>query len=304
MILSLSPSDFNSAIAESFHQLYQLPCKQPLRLFNMPVYYNANELELPANPRVISLVPSQTELLYHLELEEQVVGITRFCIHPDDWYRNKKRVGGTKDPHIDIIRQLRPDLVIANKEENRQEDIALLARSFPIWVTDVATISGALAMIMEAGDLLNRKNQAEKMVKQIAISFESLAPKELQGFTQQQSPSFDPAIRTAYLIWKDPWMTIGSDTFIHDVMAHAGFANVFAEGIRYPTITLEMLQQQNPELILLSSEPYPFRTKHLEELRADFPGTKIRLVDGELFSWYGSRLIHTASYLKDLRDSL
>lgn len=239
--------------------------------------------------RIISLVPSQTELLADFGLEEEVTGITKFCIHPDKWFRSKTRVGGTKQVHADIIRQLQPDLIIANKEENVKEQVEALGSSFPVWVTDVNTISEAYRMIHDLGMITGRTAAAGAITGKIRQHFLSLT-----------IPPARP--RVAYLIWRSPYMTVGHDTFIHSMLEAAGYENVFADRTRYPEVSIEALQASGCDHLFLSSEPYPFGQKHIEELQPLLPGVKIRLVDGEMFSWYGSRLIHSPSYFLSLRS--
>ena len=249
-------------------------------------------IELNKKPeRIISLVPSQTELLFHLGLDTEVVGITKFCIHPGHWYREKQRVGGTKNINLQKIIELRPDLVIANKEENVQAQIEELAGLFPVWVSDVNTLEEAYDMIERIGSLTGKDAAAKQLSANIQTAFSGL-----------QTPNSIP--QTAYLIWKDPYMTIGSDTFIHDMMIKAGFENVFAAQKRYPRITIEDMRNAACELLLLSSEPYPFKQKHIEELQQQLPKTKVVLVDGEMFSWYGSRLQKAPAYFQTLHEQI
>jgi len=238
-------------------------------------------------------VPSQTELLYYLGLEEEVIGITKFCVHPEHWFRHKQRVGGTKKLHLDMIRQLQPDLIIANKEENQQEDIEALMEEFPVWISDIHTLDQALDMIQQVGMITGRAIQGQQLCTRIQQEFAAL----------QFSPS---PIHAAYFIWRNPWMTVGGDTFIHAMLAACGLQHIFASAKRYPAITLEELQAAfkdvppEQQLVLLSSEPYPFKEAHIAEIRAVLPGAQILLVDGEMFSWYGSRLLEAPRYFKTL----
>jgi ABC-type Fe3+-hydroxamate transport system substrate-binding protein len=258
----------------------------------MPVYKDqlGREVVLHRIPkRIISVVPSQTELLYDLGLEDEVIGITKFCVHPEQWFRKKERVGGTKMLHLERIRTLSPDLIIANKEENIREQIEELAKDFPVWVSDVNNLAGAMDMIRSLGDLTGRSSEASAIINKIE-----------KGFQQLKKVQYKP--KTCYLIWKDPYMTIGGDTFIHDILNRAGLDNVFASFNRYPQVEIKLLQELSCEWILLSSEPYPFKEKHVKELQEQLPGTKILLVDGEMFSWYGSRLVKAPDYLKQLQE--
>lgn len=261
----------------------------------MPFYTDQLQrmIELEQVPkRIISLVPSQTELLYDLGLEEELIGITKFCVHPKPWFQTKIRVGGTKQLHVDKIKQLRPDLIIANKEENVREQIEELAKEFPVWVSDVEDLDDSLEMIVRVGELVNRKDKATQIATAVAKDFMDL------------HKCIKKTFHTLYLIWKDPYMTVGGDTFIHDMMSRAGFNNAFRDWSRYPELSMEQLRNINCELLLLSSEPFPFEQKHMEELQGLLPQTIIMLVDGEIFSWYGSRLLKAPAYFKQLQNQV
>lgn len=240
-----------------------------------------------APKKIISLVPSETELLFTLGLNEETIGITKFCVHPTEWFRTKTRIGGTKSVHIDKIRELRPDLVLANKEENVKDQIDELAETFPVHVSDVKNFDEGLSLIEQIGRFTGKITEAA-----------SVSEKIRRSFSQLKTPNTKP--RTAYLIWRDPYMTIGGDTFISDMMSRAGLDNIFKEQDRYPVFSIKELQQKNPELILLSSEPFPFKEKHIRELQPYFPGTKLLLADGEMFSWYGSRMQYAAEYFQKM----
>lgn len=249
-------------------------------------------ITLPGIPqRIISLVPSQTELLASLGLDEEVVGITKFCVHPEQWFRSKRRVGGTKKVHPAIVHDLQPDLIIANKEENVREQVEELARHYPVWVSDVNTLEDAYAMIRALGMITGKAAEGEIIATCIQEAFSPLR-------------TLSPAINTAYLIWRDPYMTIGHDTFIDHLLRRCGLRNVFEDRTRYPAISIEELQAANCQLLLLSSEPYPFKQPHIDELQQYLPATRIMLADGELFSWYGSRLLEAPAYFHQLLTTL
>jgi ABC-type Fe3+-hydroxamate transport system substrate-binding protein len=250
------------------------------------ILQNVHELATPPS-KIISLVPSQTELLYDLGLEEQVVGITKFCIHPKKWFTTKTRVGGTKNVHLSAIKKLNPTLIIANKEENVKEQIEELAKDFTVWVTDVNTFEDALQMIEDIGLLTNTTTKASHLTQKIKEEFATLSV-------------INKPINTCYLIWQNPYMTVGGDTFIHAMLQKCGFNNVFSNKIRYPETDVAQLKTLDCQLLLLSSEPYPFKQKHIDELQTQLPNTKIILVDGEMFSWYGSRLLKAPEYFKQL----
>ncbi len=247
-----------------------------------------NEVELIYPPkRIISLVPSQTELLYDLGLNKEVAGITKFCVHPDEWFRNKTRVGGTKTVNLEIVKTLHPDLIIANKEENTRSQIEELSTQYPVWVSDIQTIDDSRQMILEVGALVGKAGEAQIVVQDIAKGFAAL------------NKSARPK-KVAYFIWRKPWMCAGGDTFISNMIAAIGWENALADRKRYPEIKLEELRDKQIDLVLLSSEPYPFKDGHIAEIRAVFPGVEVILVDGEMFSWYGSRLREAVKYFGDL----
>ncbi len=240
--------------------------------------------------RIISVVPSQTELLFDLGLTDEVVGITKFCVHPKEWFRTKTKVGGTKNLNMETIRSLNPNLILANKEENTKEQIEELQKQFPVYVSNIQTIDHALEMILEVGQLVNKGEQANNIEASIKAVKEYFI-KPIQLF------------KTLYLIWYKPYMAAGTDTFIHCMMQAAGFENCIKE-TRYPSLSFHEIKQLSPELILLSSEPYPFKQKHIDELLAMMPMAKIKLVDGELFSWYGSRMSQSFEYFRALNEEL
>lgn len=240
--------------------------------------------------RLVSLVPSQTELLHYLGLEAETVGITQFCIHPAAWKATKAKIGGTKTVKLSAVAALQPTLIIANKEENVKEQVEALAQRYPLWLTDVNNLSDALQMIHDIGELTGTGDKAQALAAEIATRFATIAQ-------LRQNP-----IKTAYLIWRKPYMAAGGGTFIHDMLAHAGCQNILEHLPRYPSINVEQLADAGCELLLLSSEPYPFKQQHINELQAQLPQTRILLVDGELFSWYGSRLLHSPAYFLQLQQ--
>lgn len=230
--------------------------------------------------KIVSLVPSQSELLWHLGLRQELAGITKFCIHPQEMFRSVPRVGGTKTVNIEKIREINPDLIVANKEENEKEQIETFQKEFNVHVTDLYTLEDALSMIETVGSLVNKTIESKKLAADIRHNFDSLAlppqPKKV-----------------VYLIWKNPYMAAGKTTFIDNMLHYAGFENI-VKTERYPELTLENIKTLQPELVLLSSEPYPFKEKHISEFAS--AGLKAMVVDGEMFSWYGSRLLHSPAY--------
>ncbi|WP_417608781.1 ABC transporter substrate-binding protein [Owenweeksia hongkongensis] len=244
------------------------------------------KIELSSKPLcIISTVPSQTELLYDLGLEAQVVGITAYCVHPSHWLKEKTVIGGTKNLKLDLIRELKPDLIIGNKEENIKEQIEALESEFPVWLSDIVTVDDTLDMISEIGKITETEELANSI--NAAISEERL---KLKGISQNRS--------VAYFIWNEPMMVAGSDTFINKMLEEVGLTNAFAHrDERYPQITDNDLSEAKPDLIILSSEPYSFTTKHLHSFGEKFANAKVKLMDGEMFSWYGSRMVKAFPYI-------
>lgn len=243
--------------------------------------------------RIISIVPSQTELLFDLGLEKEVVGITKFCVYPQQWFKNKKRVGGTKNLNLDKISALKPDLIIANKEENTQEQIELLQKFYPVYTSDISTLEESLNMITDLGIITEKPAAATSLLAKIK-----------DGFTCLEKNKIKKEISVLYLIWQDPFMSVGRDTFINGMLLRCGFKNVLINEGRYPEVNTEKIKELNPGCIFLSSEPYPFKEKHIQTIQKIVPEAKILLVDGELFSWYGSRLIYSSQYFIDLVNNL
>jgi ABC-type Fe3+-hydroxamate transport system substrate-binding protein len=245
-------------------------------------------VEVPDLPRrIVSLVPSITELLAHLALDKEVLGITKFCEFPEEWRKTKVRVGGTKNPDVKAIELLNPDLIIGNKEENTQEMLLKLKTRFPVWISDIENLEQAVQMIEALGALTRRSMMATELNQQIGAAFRQIEPVR-------------PAKRCLYLIWRNPYMVAGSHTFIDDMLKRCGFENAAAnlEG-RYPELDEDGIRSLAPDLVLLSSEPYPFKDSHANELRALLPNTsRCMLVDGTYFSWYGSRLVESPTYFK------
>ncbi|MCC6684117.1 MAG: ABC transporter substrate-binding protein [Bacteroidia bacterium] len=242
--------------------------------------------------RIVSLVPSQTELLYDLGLTDEVVGQTLFCIHPKEQHENKPRVGGTKKLQLDKIRVLKPDLILGNKEENDQSQIAELQKEFEVWMSDIKNLNEALQMITTIGEMINRQEQAAVLSQSIETDFAGLHKTDSSA-----------TLKVLYLIWRQPYMAAGTNTFISDMITRIGWQNALTQN-RYPELTPEQIALLDPDIILLSSEPYPFKNEHIAELKMICPGAHIRLADGEMFSWYGSRLLKAASYFRELKEEM
>ena len=250
--------------------------------------------------RIVSLVPSLTELLYTLDLEDNVVGITKFCIHPEKWFRNKKRVGGTKTVDLETVEALKPDIIIANKEENQKEQIEALQKTHTVLLTDINNLEEAYAAIIDIGKATHREEKAHQLVAEVRNAWHSC---------QQKFAAIKPK-KTLYLIWRKPYMAAGTKTFIHEVLNTFNFQNCLTntspsqDFTRYPELTNEEIKALNPEVIFLSSEPYPFKNKHIQELQALVPSANIHLVDGEAFSWYGSRMLYAPAHFTALCERI
>jgi len=243
--------------------------------------------------RVVSLVPSITFLLYRLGLEQEVVGLTRFCKLPKYWKKQKQVIGGTKEVNIDKIISLKPDLILANKEENTKEIVDDLSKIAPVYVSDIYDLETNTEFILQLGKLLDKEQQAHKLVANIA-----------QKFSNMQALLPSHTYKTLYLIWKNPYMTVGGETFIHQMMQYAGFENIYANYKRYPVIQDEEFIKLQPEIVLLSSEPYPFKLKNQKEIQTIFPRAKVLLVEGEPFTWFGAYPELSMDYFINLQKTL
>lgn len=236
--------------------------------------------------RVVSLVPSLTETIASLGGKNKLVGITRFCKYPLGIRQGRKLIGGTKSLNIQEIEALSPDLILAVKEENNQNEVLALAEKFSVVVFDISALDDSLAMIEIIGILLGQSDAAIQLIQKIRTAFDQVPLRKIPD--------------TIYLIWRKPWMAAGKDTFINDMLKRVGFENRI-EG-RYPEIT--DVELSKAKIILLSSEPYPFSENHQKELHEQYPDKTIMLVDGEMFSWYGSRLLLAADYFTSLQQKL
>jgi ABC-type Fe3+-hydroxamate transport system substrate-binding protein len=245
--------------------------------------------------RIISLVPSQTELLYDLGLEEEIVGITKFCVHPKHLKATKQIVGGTKQVKLDKIKALQPDIIIANKEENTKEIVEELSKICPVWVTNIVTIDDNLQMIVDFGKLFNKRTEAQKWKDKISFAYH-----DFQRFINDK-----PFRKVAYFIWANPYMVAGKETFINEMLSLNHFQNIYQENGRYPEIELEKIRQEgDPEIVFLSSEPFPFKDSHAFEIGRWSHHAKTIFVDGECFSWYGTRILKVFEYFKTLHEKL
>ena len=234
--------------------------------------------------RVVSLVPSLTETIASLGARFNLCGVTRFCTSPEDIRTVVPTVGGTKNFSVRAVLNQQPDCVVGVKEENTKELILELAEKVPVVLFDIQNVEDALQMIAILGQLLDKNQEAKTMIQSITSGFQKLNMK----------PEIKP--RVLYLIWKDPWMAAGRETFIGEMIAEAGFDNLIPG--RYPEVEDETFRQA--DVILLSSEPYPFTEKHSVTLQKKYPGKVFICVDAKMFSWYGSHLLQVPSYFKKL----
>ncbi|WKW47541.1 helical backbone metal receptor [Myroides sp. JBRI-B21084] len=246
--------------------------------------------------RIISLVPSLTETLYELGLEDEIKGITKFCVHPFHLKSVKINVGGTKNVHVDKVKALTPDIIIANKEENTLEIINSLKDICPVFVTDIVTVDDTLKTIANFGTIFKRTTDAKKWIDKISFAFN-----DFNAFMANKAWQ-----KAAYLIWREPYMAAGNNTFINEMLLLNKFTNIYSslEG-RYPEVEIRKMRiQGDPELVFLSSEPYPFKEEHAFEIGRATHHAKTVFVDGEMFSWYGTRLFKAFQYFKTLQNRI
>ena len=249
--------------------------------------HNIKLLQKPK--RIISIVPSQSEFIWDLGLRKEFVGITKFCVHPKEMFTSVTRVGGTKKLNIQKIRELKPDLIIGNKEENEKSQIEELRKEFTVWMSDIYNLEDAFKMMHSIGEICEKENEAKKIISTIKKNFEKLNTKQFEKK------------KVAYFIWYNPFMVAAKNTFINFLLEKLGMINVFKNKKRYPELSAAQTKKANPEIILLSSEPFPFKEKHVKEIQTIVPNAKIVLVDGEFFSWYGSRLMEAPKYFNSLK---
>jgi ABC-type Fe3+-hydroxamate transport system substrate-binding protein len=248
--------------------------------------------------RIVSLVPSISELVCDLGLSAQLVGRTGFCVHPRDVVRHIPKVGGTKDVDLDKLRALRPTHVILNIDENRREDALALAEFVPeLIVTHPLAPLDNLALFRLIGGIFGREGQAEGLCREFETAYAVL---------QSAARTFSTE-RVLYLIWKNPWMTVSRDTYVSRMLALVNWETVPAKCVdRYPKIDLNSAALDGAGAVLLSSEPYLFREGHVAELRAEslMRKKRVALIDGEMTAWYGSRAIEGLGYLRRFREQL
>lgn len=242
--------------------------------------------------RIISLVPSQTELLIDLGLEENIVGVTKFCIYPKHLLKTKTIVGGTKNIKIDKIKELQPDIILCNREENTKEIVEACQQVAFTHVSDIFTLTDSIELISLYGSFFEKQIEAKKITNKLESKII-----DFKKFIENKKSR-----KVAYFIWRNPWMVAASNTFINHLLELNKFENVYANEKRYPEVNIKNINKKKPELILLSSEPFPFKEKHILEIIEHTNNLTPILVDGEYFSWYGSRLLKAFDYFKELHN--
>ena len=254
------------------------------------------EILLAEKPkRIISLVPSQTELLFDLGLENKIVGITKFCVHPFHAKQTKTVVGGTKNINLEKIIALEPDIILCNKEENTKEIVESCSEICPVHVSDIENINDAFELMEHYGKLFSCRTESSKIIQKIKFQLDDF--KRFINNTERK--------KVAYFIWRDPWMVAGNNTFINHLLELNNFENIYGDKEKYPEIEPKKIRLEgDPDLVFLSSEPYPFKEEHAFELGRFTHHAKTVFVDGELFSWYGSRLTKAFDYFKKLHQRI
>jgi len=245
--------------------------------------------------RIVSLVPSQTELLHDLGLEDQIVGITKFCVHPYHYLSTKTKVGGTKQIKVEKIKALNPDIILCNKEENTKEIVEACQQICEVHVSELYTIQDTLELIIYYGERFNKRTTAKNIVDKINYKLA-----DFKHFIKDK-----PKVKVAYFIWRNPWMVAANNTFIDYILNLNNFENIYKNLERYPEVDITKIQAEgDPDVVLLSSEPYPFKDEHAFEIGRVAHHPKTIFVDGELFSWYGTRLLKAFDYFKLLRERI
>tara|TARA_R110001583_G_scaffold145096_1_gene297105 strand:- start:42195 stop:43001 length:807 start_codon:yes stop_codon:yes gene_type:complete len=245
--------------------------------------------------RIISLVPSQTELLCDLALENELVGITKFCVHPFHLKSTKTIVGGTKKVDFEKIKELNPDFILCNKEENSYDMLPELEKIAPTYFSDVNNLNDSIDLILHLGSILNRRTESDNLAHKIEF--------KLADFNQFIKDK--PTRKVAYFIWAKPWMVVGNDTYINEMLKLNKFENIYDNMSRYPKVEINKIRHEgDPDVVILSSEPFPFKDEHAMEI-ASFTNRSITVFgDGEMFSWPGSRMLLAFDYFKELHKKL
>lgn len=237
---------------------------------------------------IVSLVPSLTELLFFFKMDDKITGITDFCVHPADKTEKIIKVGGPLNFSIEKIKALKPDLIVASKSENNKQKILELAKNFPVFISDVKNLEDAYKLIEKLGNICNQTELAQNLTQNLASGFDRL--------------STPLAVSAVYLVWEKPYIVAGNETFIHDILKNIGIDNSFVHLKGYQKIIGKQLSEIKADILLLPSEPYAFDKSHIEHYKKLLPDSKILLVDGQLFCWYGNRLLLAINYLKNLKS--
>tara|TARA_R110001583_G_scaffold12326_1_gene54819 strand:- start:4343 stop:5149 length:807 start_codon:yes stop_codon:yes gene_type:complete len=245
--------------------------------------------------RIVSLVPSQTELLCDLALENELVGITKFCVHPFHLKSTKTIVGGTKKVDFEKIKALKPDFILCNKEENSYDFLPELEKIAPTYFSNVITIQDTIDLILSLGSIFNRRTESDNLAHKIEF--------KLADFNQFIKEK--PIKKVAYFIWAKPWMVAGNDTYINEMLQLNKFENIYENMSRYPKIEINKIRHEgDPDIVILSSEPFPFKDEHAMEIGTYTNRSITVFGDGEMFSWFGSRILLAFDYFKELHNKL
>lgn len=250
-----------------------------------------NPIFLSDTPKtLISGTPSLTETFIHCCPPHSVLARTKFCTHPRKIVTSIPKIGGTKHLHINRIIDLNPDIVILNKEENTYEDYLKISKYIPVYVSDIVDTHSLICFLNDMADIFKLNSFSN-------LCFEI-------NRNRSATRAYEDKKRVAYLIWSNPYMTVGGDTFINHMLEEAGFINIFRYINRYPEVTWNEILGHHPDFIFLSSEPFPFSQKHIDKLDVNYNTDQIKIVDGEMFSWYGIRNLKAYEYFKKLHKSL
>lgn len=249
--------------------------------------------------RIVCLVPSITELLFSLGLDDKIVGRTGFCVHPRGPVRRVPKVGGTKTVDVAKIRKLGPTHLIVNVDENPRPVVDELAAFVPhVVVTHPIEPEDNLGLFRLLGGIFDRETRAEELCE--AFSDELAATRTATADL--------PREKVLYVIWKSPWMTVARDTYISRMLSLVGWDTIPEHAhSRYPSVDLTPERMRDVRHVLLSTEPYSFRERHIAELRSELPPQAhpvVSLIDGEMTSWYGSRAIEGLRYLREFRSAV